>query len=177
MEKMDMTNPEGVIRYTPSFQEELTGVRLIGMIHTTGLRAIIETVILLVAAGLFLSSYIREQDGNALFFALVCLVLIVVVWLVPELAMRRMARERAGRTICIRLAPEGIFRILSNGESRAFLYDGLVAEQEKRCVAAAGREKSPLSTAFAGDPRRKTKRSGRSIAFDRRSERKVNVWF
>ena len=96
MEKMDMTNPEGVIRYTPSFQEELTGVRLIGMIHTTGLRAIIETVILLVAAGLFLSSYIREQDGNALFFALVCLVLIVVVWLVPELAMRRMAREKQG---------------------------------------------------------------------------------
>ncbi|HIW13848.1 MAG: hypothetical protein ACLUUJ_04220 [Acutalibacteraceae bacterium] len=130
MEKMDMTNPEGVIRYTPSFQEELTGVRLIGMIHTTGLRAIIETVILLVAAGLFLSSYIREQDGNALFFALVCLVLIVVVWLVPELAMRRMAREKQGRTICIRLAPEGIFRILSDGESRAFLYDGLVAEQK-----------------------------------------------
>ena len=123
MEKMDMTNPEGVIRYTPSFQEELTGVRLIGMIHTTGLRAIIETVILLVAAGLFLSSYIREQDGNALFFALVCLVLI-------ELAMRRMAREKQGRTICIRLAPEGIFRILSDGESRAFLYDGLVAEQK-----------------------------------------------
>lgn len=130
MEKMDMTNPEGVIRYTPSFQEELTGVRLIGMIHTTGLRAIIETVILLVAAGLFLSSYIREQDGNALFFVLVCLVLIVVVWLVPELAMRRMAREKQGRTICIRLAPEGIFRILSDGESRAFLYDGLVAEQK-----------------------------------------------
>ena len=130
MEKMDMTNPEGVIRYTPSFQEELTGVRLIGMIHTTGLRAIIETVILLVAAGLFLSSYIREQDGNALFFALVCLVLIVVVWLVPDLAMRRMAREKQGRTICIRLAPEGIFRILSDGESRAFLYDGLVAEQK-----------------------------------------------
>lgn len=130
MEKMDMTNPEGVIRYTPSFQEELTGVRLIGMIHTTGLRAIIETVILLVAAGLFLSSYIREQDGNALFFVLICLVLIVVVWLVPELAMRRMAREKQGRTICIRLAPEGIFRILSDGESRAFLYDGLVAEQK-----------------------------------------------
>ena len=130
MEKMDITNPEGVIRYTPSFQEELTGVRLIGMIHTTGLRAIIETVILLVAAGLFLSSYIRDQDGNALFFALVCLVLIVVVWLVPELAMRRMAREKQGRTICIRLAPEGIFRILSDGESRAFLYDGLVAEQK-----------------------------------------------
>ena len=130
MEKMDMTNPEGVIRYTPSFQEELTGVRLIGMIHTTGLRAIIETVILLVAAGLFLSSYIREQDGNALFFALVCLVLIVVVWLVPELAMRWMAREKQGRTIGIRLAPEGIFRILTDGESRAFLYDGLVAEQK-----------------------------------------------
>lgn len=131
MENMKHTNAEAVIRYTPSFQEELTGVRLMGMIRTTGLRAILETVLLLAASGLFLSSYIREKDQNALFFALVCLVLIGVIWLVPELAMRRMAREKMERTIQIRLTAEGIFRVFSDGEERSFPFSDMIAEQNK----------------------------------------------
>ena len=46
------------ITYTPTYREILLGVRMNGYIRTTGKRAAVETILLLAAGGLFLSSYL-----------------------------------------------------------------------------------------------------------------------
>ncbi len=86
-----------------------------GFIKTTGSRAIVETVILAAAMVVFLVSWFTGHDTNSLIFAVVSLVLIGVVWVVPELGLRRHSRRMArGDEMAMEIYPDAI--VLVHGE-------------------------------------------------------------
>ena len=123
------------IAYTPTYREILLGVRMSGYIHTTGKRAAVETVLLLAAGGLFLSSYLRQQDKNGLFFFGLCLLLIAVLWIVPECAMRYRARRLdEGKEIRVCMTEQGIIRRFPMGDEVLFPLDGSLTVWEKKQV-------------------------------------------
>lgn len=68
------------------------------MYKTKGGRAVLQSIILLIAAILFFVSYLwgnEDFKGYHLFFSILSLVLIAVIWLVPHLHMKSMAKMMA----------------------------------------------------------------------------------
>ena len=123
------------ITYTPTYREILLGVRMNGYIYTTVKRAAVETILLLVAGGLFLSSYLRQQDKNSLFFFGLCLLLIAVLWIVPECAMRYRARQLdEGKEIRVCMTEQGFIRRFPMGDEVLFPLDGSLTAREKKQV-------------------------------------------
>lgn len=95
-----------------------------GYIKTTGSRAIIETVLLVLAAGVFFTTWFLQHTVDSLIFAVICLLLIAVVWVVPELGLRRQSRKLAsGEELAMEIYPDSV--VMTHGEEEMeFPLDG-----------------------------------------------------
>lgn len=88
-----------------------------GIYKTDGNRSIIYTVIMAIAAVGFLLSYIYANNYNWLFFSVLCVILIGAIWLVPNLHLKKLARENTtGDTVRIKITNEDITQKLGEKE-------------------------------------------------------------
>ena len=76
---------------------------------------------------------IRDRDKNSLFFFGLCLLLIAVLWIVPECAMRYRARQLdEGKEIRVCMTEQGIIRRFPMGGEVLFKMDGSLTAREKK---------------------------------------------
>lgn len=128
----DGSEAELVADDTAEYEEQQTGIKLSyilrqeeileclkksGFIKTTGTRAVAETVILAVLAVVFFVTYLLQQNTNALFFSIISLLLIAVIWIVPQQGMKHRAKELTdGKEIHMEIYPDTI--VMGQGEGR-----------------------------------------------------------
>ena len=94
-------------------------------IKTTGKRAIFEAVILGILSLLFFWSYAKTGETANLVFGVVSAVLLGIVLIVPEFALRRRAKREAGGTeFQVTLADGTLFFAGESGETMAVPLDG-----------------------------------------------------
>lgn len=119
-------DPQTGIRfnYTLRHSEIYQCLKSTGYIKTTGTRAVLETVLLALAAGVFVWTWFAQQSADSLVFAVICLLLIAVVWIVPEWGLRRQARRLAsGDEIAMEIYPDSV--VITRGEEETeFPLDG-----------------------------------------------------
>lgn len=66
-----------------------------GIFKTSGKRAVIYTVLMAVAAACFFFSSFLGQNYNWLIFGVFALLVIAVIWIVPHVQLKKLARENA----------------------------------------------------------------------------------
>lgn len=105
---------------------------------TKGTRAAVESVIFGIASALFLvSAFMKESEyrGYNLFFGVFCLVMIGLIWAVPYLHMRSMAKIMAdGKTVEAEIYPthidigrdDGEWSIELDGKAEISEFDGII---------------------------------------------------
>ena len=87
------------------------------MSRTTGKRAVIETIILGVLAVVFFVTYLVENKNDPLFFSGICLLVIAIIWIVPQVGMRRKARSLTdGKEIKVVVYPD----VIEIGENEGY---------------------------------------------------------
>lgn len=143
------------LNYTLREEEIYQCLKNTGYIKTTGMRAVIETIVLAIAAIIFLVNFIADGFTGAMVMAVVCVILIAVIWLVPELGMRHQAKKQAsGEEFTMEIYPDSIvvekngqeWEIPLDGESAscaqyenivALFYQGKIVILPLRCVEPA----------------------------------------
>lgn len=71
-----------------------------GMVKTVGEKAVIYTIILIVAIFCFIVAYVYENNFRDLFLTVVSVGVLVVIWLIPKFSLNKLARLNAnGDTI------------------------------------------------------------------------------
>lgn len=71
-----------------------------GMVKTVGEKAVIYTIILIVAIFCFIVAYVYENNFIDLFLTVVSVGVLVVIWLIPKFSLNKLARLNAnGDTI------------------------------------------------------------------------------
>lgn len=132
------------VNYVLRWREIYRCLKGMGYIKTTGTRAVIETVILAAAAVLCLINWFTSHTAEALTLAVVCILLIAVVWVAPELGLRSQAKKRAdGREFSLEIYPDAItvehagdeWEIPLDGETGCAQYGNhLVLSRERKMV-------------------------------------------
>lgn len=104
---------------------------------TKGTRAVVQSIILAVAAVIFFITYFigdNQYSGYNIFFGIVSLVMIAVIWVVPHLHMKSMAKLMAdGKTIETEIYPthidigrdDGAWSIELDGSSEIEEFDNI----------------------------------------------------
>lgn len=124
------------VRYVLEKDEILTCLKHSGFYKTTGLRAIIETIVLAIAFLIFFASFCVYATANNLVMSIVSLLLIAAIWLVPNIGMKKRSEELAdGREIAMQIYPDEIqigegthaWSIELDGTSRLAEFDGVIA--------------------------------------------------
>lgn len=119
-------DPQTGIRfnYTLRRREIYHCLKNTGYIKTTGMRAVVETVLLALAACVFLWTWFAQHTADSLAFAVICLLLIAVVWIVPEWGLRRQSRRLAsGEEMVMEIYPDSV--VVTRGqEEMEFPLDG-----------------------------------------------------
>ncbi|MDD6489839.1 MAG: YcxB family protein [Clostridia bacterium] len=104
---------------------------------TKGARAVVQSIILAVAAVIFFIAYFMSDNqygGYNIFFGIVSLVMIAVIWVVPHLHMKSMAKLLAdGKTIETEIYPthidigrdDGAWSIELDGSSEIEEFDNI----------------------------------------------------
>jgi hypothetical protein len=124
------------VRYVLEKDEILTCLKHSGFYKTTGLRAIIETIVLAIAFLIFFASFCVYTTVNNLVMSIVSLLLIAAIWLVPNIGMKKRSEELAdGREIAMQIYPDEIqigegtraWSIELDGTSRLAEFDGVIA--------------------------------------------------
>lgn len=130
--KWDGSEAELVADDAAEYEEQQTGIKLSyilrqneiveglkksGFCKTTGKRAIIESVILAASAVLFLFTYFMKNDARSLPISIICVLLIAVIWIVPQQGMKNRAKQLAdGKEIHMEIYPDSI--VTGEGEDR-----------------------------------------------------------
>lgn len=132
------------VNYVLRWREIYRCLKGMGYIKTTGTRAVIETVILAIAAVFCLINWFNAGAAEGLTLAIVCILLIAVVWVVPELGLRSQAKKRAdGREFSLEIYPDAItveqsgdeWEIPLDGETECAQYGNhLVLSREGKMV-------------------------------------------
>lgn len=92
-QEVDITgNLLGEISYSLTYNEAYHCLKNAGLYKTSGKRAIVYTVLMVIAALGFLISYIVKNDINWLIFSGVSIAVIVVIWLVPAIQLKKLAK-------------------------------------------------------------------------------------
>lgn len=128
----DGSEAELVADDAAEYEEQQTGIKLSyilrqeeileclkksGFIKTTGTRAVAETVILVALAVVFIVTYFLQKNANSLVFGVISLLLIAVIWIVPQQGMKRRAKDLAdGKEIQMEIYPDNI--VMGQGEGR-----------------------------------------------------------
>ena len=119
-------DPQTGIRFnfTLRWREIYHCLKSTGYIKTTGTRAVVETILLAVAACVFAGAWFSQHTVDSLVFACICVLLIAVVWIVPELGLRRHSRRLAsGEEIAMEIYPDAV--VITRGqEETEFPLDG-----------------------------------------------------
>lgn len=142
------------VRYTLGKEEILTCLKHSGFYKTTGLRAIVETIVLALAFLIFFASFCVYTTANNLVMSIVSLLLIGAIWLVPHIGMKKRAEELAdGTEIAMQIFPDEIqigegkraWSIELDGTSRLAEFDGMLAvfTPEERVAALPVRAIDP----------------------------------
>jgi len=98
-------------------QEILECLKRSGFCKTIGSRAVAESVILAIIAIAFMATYILQKDMNSLVFGVISLLLIAIIWVVPQLGMKRHAKELAdGKEVHMEIYPDSI--VMGENEGR-----------------------------------------------------------
>lgn len=108
--------------YTLTEQEVYDGLKLSGSYKTSGKRAVIETIVLVVFCIIFIVSYVLKQDVFSLVMAIVSAVFVLALNLVPRFDMRRQAKK-GQLNVKIRLYPTKLYAETEQG-SQPILLDG-----------------------------------------------------
>lgn len=107
------------------------------LFKTKGARAVVQSIILAFAAIVFLITYfVTDSSYNSynLFFGIVCLVMIAVIWIVPHLHLKSMAKMMAdGKIIELEIYPtrldigrdDGAWTIELDGTSEISEFDNI----------------------------------------------------
>ena len=97
------------ISYSLTQQEAYLCLEKAGIFKTSGRRAVVYTVLMIIAAAGFFISFLVGQNVNWLVFAIVSLLIIAVIWLVPYFQLKRLAKENAkGNVIKAKITEEKI---------------------------------------------------------------------
>lgn len=113
-------DPQTGIRlsYTLRREEIYQCLKSTGYIKTTGTRAIIEMAVLAIAAVLFFINWFSEYQTVSLVLGILSILLIGVIWVVPEWGLRRRAGVLAsGAEMVMEIYPDEI--VLNRGGSHA----------------------------------------------------------
>ncbi len=109
-----------------------------GVVKTKGLRAVIQSVILAVAAIVFFVVYFTtksQYNSYNIFFGVVCLITIAAIWIVPHIYLKSMSKMMAdGKKIEAEIYPthidigsgEGEWSIMLDGRSYIEEADGMI---------------------------------------------------
>jgi hypothetical protein len=98
-------------------KEILESLKKSGFCKTTGTRAVAESVILAILAVAFAVTYILQKDTNSLVFGIISLLLIAVIWIVPQQGLKRRAKELTdGKEIHMEIYPDSI--VMGENEGR-----------------------------------------------------------
>ena len=98
-------------------EEILESLKQSGFCKTTGTRAVAEIVILAILTVVFIVTYILQKDTNSLVFGVISLLLIAIIWIVPQQGMKRRAKELVdGKEIHMEIYPDSI--VMGEGEGR-----------------------------------------------------------
>ncbi len=106
--------PETGIRlsYVMTRKEMYECIQHTGLFKTRGKRAVLESVVFgLASVGFWMAYFLRDGEWKNmnLFFAIFCLVMILLIWLVPFLHIRSLSRNAAdGKTIHAEIYPDHI---------------------------------------------------------------------
>ena len=98
------------LSYSLTREEIYNCLRHSRMYKTKGMRAVFETVIFALASVAFFMAYFlskNEYNGYNLFFAIFCLCMIAVIWIVPFVHLKSMAKIMAdGKLIEVEIYPD-----------------------------------------------------------------------
>lgn len=83
------------ISFTLTVEEAYICLKNAGIFKTSGKRAVLYTLFMAIAAAGFIISYIFGQNYNWLIFAVICLLVIAVIWIVPYVQLKKLAKENA----------------------------------------------------------------------------------
>lgn len=102
------------IKYTLSQDDFYQCFKSMKIFKTSGIRAVIETIILIVCAipslmAWFSGNAIQTQNVSVLLLPIICALLIVAIWLVPYFTLKRRAKNLAdGKIITAEIFPDVI---------------------------------------------------------------------
>lgn len=83
------------LSYSLTQQEAYFCIKKAGIIKTSGKRAIVYTVLMVLAAAGFLTSYLIQRNINYLILSILCALVIAVVWIFPTLHLKKLAKINA----------------------------------------------------------------------------------
>lgn len=113
MAKKEIEVPENLLgdfSYSLTYDEAYHCLKNAGLYKTSGKRAIVYTVLMVIAALGFFFSYIVKNDINWLVFTFVSLAVIAVIWIVPAVQLKRLAKINSdGRIIKVKVFDDKIF--------------------------------------------------------------------
>ena len=112
------------LNYTLRWREIYRCLKQVGAVKTTGARAIVETVLLAAAGAYSLYNWFLLHNVASLVLSILCLLLIVVVWVIPELGLRHQSRRMAdGKEFALEVFPDAI-TVEHNGAEWEIPLDG-----------------------------------------------------
>lgn len=128
--------------YTLREQEVLSCLKTTDLCKTSGKRAVVETVLLTILFVTFLVSFFfRGYQVDSLVFAVICALLMGVIWIVPKQGLKNRARQLAGaKEISVEIYPDSID--IGEGEGAwSIPLDGtaMLEKQERQMVVHAGK--------------------------------------
>ena len=109
-----------------------------GAVKTKGMRAVIQSIILAIAAVIFVVVYFTaksQYNSYNIFFGAVCLITIAAIWIVPHMYLKSMSKMMAdGKTIEAEIYPthidigsgEGKWSIQLDGKSYIEEFDSII---------------------------------------------------
>lgn len=103
--------------YSISKEEAFEGLKKSGIIKTVDGRAILYTIILIIAIALFSLSYFKDGNINNLIFAIISFVLILIIIIVPLASISRLAKENANGNVINLKIYENSVQIFCNANS------------------------------------------------------------
>ncbi|HHZ06829.1 MAG TPA: YcxB family protein [Clostridiales bacterium] len=87
------------LTYSLTEAEAYTCLKNSGLIKTTGVRAILYTILMVIAATGFFISYFVRNDVNWFIFGIVALAVIAVIWVFPTIHLKKLAKVNSSGQI------------------------------------------------------------------------------
>lgn len=103
------------ISFSLTEEEAYICLKNAGIFKTSGKRAVLYTLFMAIAAAGFFISYIFGQNYNWLIFAVICLLVIAVIWIVPYVQLKKLAKENAKGDVIRASVREDMIEIKGDG--------------------------------------------------------------